>query len=253
MPPVSVVVITLNEENNVRAALESAKWADEIVVVDSFSTDATLDICREYTGRIFQEKWRGFSGQKQYAVSLAKNDWVFVLDADERFTPELTAEVKALMAGGPDKAGYFCPRRNHFGGKEITHGGWYPDYSVRLFNRRKGEFGDRQVHEAVKLAGEAGYLKNPMLHFTYSGVSDYLARMIKYSRLAAEELGKEGRRATALDMLLRPPFTFFKMFVVKQGFRDGIDGLIIAMLYSFYSFTKYAMLLEMAERGADNE
>lgn len=250
MPPISVVIITFNEEKNVRAALESAKWADEIVVVDSFSTDSTTAICREYTDRVCQEKWRGFSRQKDFAVRQAKNDWVFVLDADERFTPELAAEVKALMQAEaePEKAGYYCPRRNHFGGREIRYGGWYPDYSIRFFDRRKGRFGDRAVHEAVELDGEAGRLKNPMLHYTYSGVSDYLSRMDKYSTLAAGELLKKGRKATASDLLFRPPFTFFKMFVMKQGFRDGLHGLMLAALYAFYTFTKYAKLREMRER-----
>ena len=248
MPPVSVVIITFNEEKNVRAALESAKWADEVVVVDSFSTDSTPAICREYTESVYREKWRGFSRQKDYAVRQAKNDWVFVLDADERFTPELIEEVKALARGEPEKAGYYCPRRNHFGGREIRYGGWYPDYSIRFFDRRKGRFGDRAVHEAVELDGEAGRLKNPMLHFTYSGVSDYLARMDKYSTLAAGELLKKGRKAKASDLLFRPPFTFFKMFVMKQGFRDGFHGLMLAALYAFYTFTKYAKLREMRGR-----
>lgn len=245
MPPVSVVIITFNEEKNVRAALESAKWADEIVVVDSFSSDSTPSICREYTDSIYQEKWRGFSRQKEFAVRQARNDWVFVLDADERFTPELAGEIKTLTRGEPGKAGYYCPRRNHFGGREIRYGGWYPDFSIRFFDRRKGRFGERAVHEAVELDGEAGFLKNPMLHFTYSGVSDYLARMDKYSTLAAGELLKKGRKARVSDLLFRPPFTFFKMFVVKQGFRDGLHGLVIAMLYAFYTFTKYAKLREM--------
>src|SRR3990172_1029152 len=212
--PVSVVMITKDEERNVRAALDSVSFADEIVVVDSFSSDGTVGICRQYTDRVYQEKWRGFSGQKTRAVGLAGNDWVFVLDADERVTPELAAEIRGLMEDGPDRAGYNCPRRNHFMGREIKFGGWYPDYSVRLFDRRRGLFKERAVHEAVELDGEAGYLKNPMLHFTYDGVSDYLSRMDRYASLAAEELRKAGTKAGAADLLLRPPFTFFKMYVI---------------------------------------
>jgi len=248
MPPVSVVIITFNEENNIRAALESAVWADEIVVVDSFSTDSTADICREFTDRVYQEKWRGFSGQKSYAVGLAKNDWVFVLDSDERFTDELRNEIEGLMLEGPSMAGYYVPRRNHFMGREIRHCGWSPDNSIRLFDRRKGAFKDRSVHEAVELSGEAGYLKAPMLHYTYAGISDYIIRMDRYSALAAEEMRKEGRSAGPSDMLLNPVFTFFKMFLVRQGFRDGIYGLVISMLYSFYTFSKYAKLWEMREK-----
>ena len=241
----SVVVITLNEEKNCREALKSASFADEVVVLDSFSTDRTAKICREFTDKVFQEEWRGYSGQKQRAVDLAENDWVFVLDADERITSGLADEIKRLMDAGPDKPGYYCPRRNHFMGKEIRHGGWYPDYSIRLFDRRRGRFKERAVHETVELDGEAGYLKNPMLHFTYDGVSDYLRRMDKYSALAAEELKKKGRKASAADLILRPPFTFMKMYLMKQGFRDGMHGLLLAGLYSSYVFSKYAKLMEI--------
>jgi glycosyltransferase involved in cell wall biosynthesis len=248
MPPVSVVLITYNEEGKVRAALESARWADEIVVVDSYSTDRTTDICREFTDRVYIEKWRGFSGQKSYAVGLAKNDWVFVLDADERITDSLAAEVRDVMKNGPGKDGYRCARRNHFMGREIKYGGWYPDYSVRLFDRRKGAFKARSVHEAVEVKGEVGCLNNPMLHYTYDGVSDYLKRMDRYSALAADEMNKEGRRAGALDLTIRPVMTFIKMFIIKQGIRDGFYGLVLAMLYSFYTFSKYAKLWELDAR-----
>ncbi|MHB8173844.1 MAG: glycosyltransferase family 2 protein [Nitrospirota bacterium] len=248
MATLSVVVITKNEEKNIREALASASFADEIVVLDSFSTDRTVKICRDFTDKVFQEEWRGFSAQKQRAVDLASNDWVFVLDADERMTPGLAEEIKRLVEAGPDKSGYYCPRRNYFMGREIRHGGWYPDYSIRFFNRRLGRFKDRAVHEAVELEGEAGYLKNPMLHFTYDSVSDFLHRMDKYSTLAAEELRKEGRRTNISDLLLRSHGTFVKMYLLKGGFRDGIHGLLLAGLYSYYTFAKYAKLMEMELR-----
>lgn len=247
MPNVSVVIITFNEEKNIRAALESAKWADEIVVLDSFSTDRTVDICREYTQEVYQESWRGFSGQKQRAVDLAKNDWVFVLDSDERFTEWLRAEIAGLLQNGPGKDGYYCARRNHFMGREILHGGWYPDYSLRLFDRTKGRFVRREVHEAVEVRGATGYLDNPMLHYTYNGISDYLKRMERYAGLAAGELYKNGKKAGVLELMLRPPFTFFKMYLLKQGFRDGVHGLVLAVLYSYYTFSKYAMLWELRQ------
>ncbi len=248
MAAVSVVVITKNEQKNIRDALSSASFADEIIVLDSFSTDGTVDICREFTDRVFQENWRGFSGQKQRAVELARNDWVFVLDADERITPALAEEIKKLMEAGPETPGYYCPRRNHFMGREIRHGGWYPDYSVRLFDRKRGRFKERAVHEAVKLDGEAGYLKNPMLHFTYDSVSDYILRADKYSTLAAQEMHKEGRRAKTSDLFLRPHMTFIRMYLLKRGFMDGVHGLLLAGLYSYYTFSKYAKLMEMGLR-----
>lgn len=249
MPKLSVVIITHNEKDNIAEALESAAWADEVVVVDSFSTDGTAEICGRYTGSVYQEDWRGFAGQKQRAVELAKNDWVFVLDADERFTEALRAEVRTLMERQPERPGYMVPRRNHFMGRRIRYGGWYPDYSVRLFDRTRGRFGDRPVHEAVLLDGAAGVLKNPMLHYTYNGVSDYLGRMERYSTLAAEEMRASGRKAGALDLTLRPMFTFFRMYVVKQGMRDGFYGLMLAGLYSYYTFAKYAKLWEMGRGG----
>ncbi len=248
MAAVSVVVITKNEEKNIRDALSSASFADEIVVLDSFSTDVTVDICREFTDRVFQEEWRGFSGQKQRAVELARNDWVFVIDADERITPGLAEEIKKLTEAGPDRPGYCCPRRNHFMGREIRHGGWYPDYSIRLFDRRRGRFKERAVHEAVELDGEPGYLKNPMLHYTYDSVSDYLARADKYSTLAAQEMRKEGRKAGISDLLLRPHITFIRMYLLKRGFLDGIHGLLLAGLYSYYTFSKYAKLIVIGLR-----
>jgi len=218
-------------------------------VLDSFSTDRTPQICGSYDVQFHQEQWRGFSAQKQRAVGLASNDWVVVLDSDERFTEELAEEVRSLMGRGPDRDGYHCARRNHFGGRLIRHGGWYPDYSVRLFNRTKAGFTERPVHEAVEVRGTTGYLENPMLHYTYNGVSDYLKRMERYSLLAAEEMLQKGRRTSVSDLLFRPPFTFLKMFVLKQGFRDGYYGLLLAVLYSFYTFTKYARLRELAEGG----
>jgi len=249
MPKLSVVIITYNEKDNIADALESAAWADEVVVLDSFSTDGTPEICSKYTENVYQEEWRGFAGQKQRAVELAKNDWIFVLDADERFTEALRAEVRTLMERLPDSPGYMVPRINHFNGRRIRYGGWYPDYSVRLFDRTKGRFGERPVHEAVQLDGAAGVIKNPMLHYTYKGVSDYLARMESYSTLAAEEMHSSGRKAGPFDLAIRPLFTFFRMYVVKQGMRDGFYGLMLAGLYSCYTFAKYAKLWEMGQSG----
>jgi glycosyltransferase involved in cell wall biosynthesis len=245
MPRLSIVIISFNEESNIEDALKSASFADETVVLDSFSTDATPEICRKYTGSFYQEEWRGFALQKQRAVELASNDWVFVLDSDERITDELALELKSVMADGPKYSGYRCARKNHFGGRLIRYGGWYPDYSVRLFDRRSGRFPDRPVHESVSVDGQVGTLASPMLHYTYSDISDYLRRMDRYSTLAAEEMSKRGRKASVLDLVLRPPMTFIKMYFLKTGFMDGYHGLLLAVLYSMYTFTKYAKLKEM--------
>ncbi len=161
----SVAIITHNEEDNIRDALESVKWADEIVVVDSFSTDRTQVICREYTDRVYSVEWTGFSEQKNRAVSMTRYPWVFVLDADERITETLRDEIIALLRKSPAVDGYFVPRKNYFGNRWIRHGGWWPDYTLRLFRREKGLFEMREVHEAVKLNGNTGRLKNPIEHY----------------------------------------------------------------------------------------
>jgi hypothetical protein len=214
-------------------------WADEIVV-DS-SAGLNPDICRVCRPGI---PGSGVvSGQKSYTVGLAKATGYSCL-IRRRLTGKLRNEMAELKA----VHGRLRPRRNYFIGREIKHCGWSPDHSIRLFDRRRGAFKDRAVHEAVELSGEAGYLKSPMLHYTYSSISDYLTRMDRYSALAAEEMRKEGRSAGPSDMLLKPVFTFIKMFFVRQGFRDGIHGLVISMLYSFYTFSKYAKLWEMREK-----
>jgi glycosyltransferase involved in cell wall biosynthesis len=259
MEKLSVAIITHNEESNIRGAIESVKWADEIVVVDSFSTDKTLEICRQYTDRVFTLEWTGFADTKQEAVNLTTNPWVFVLDADERVTEELKKEILNVVKnaypspiplpqgeGAKGRAdGYYVPRRNYFSGRWIKHGGWWPDYTLRLFRREKGLFEAREVHESIKILGSTGYLKNPIEHYTYKNVDDYLKRMQTYSILAARELFKKGQRANILDIIFRPPATFFRMFFLQLGMLDGIYGIILAYLYSVYTYKKYLKLREM--------
>ncbi len=244
MEKISVTIIVLNEEANIRDCLESVKWADEIIVSDSGSTDGTVDICREYGARVFVDEWLGFGKQKNLCADRARNDWVLNIDADERVTPVLRDEIKkALAVGG--KAGYYIPRKNYFGGRWIKRCGWYPDYNLRLYRKDAGGFSNRSVHEAVAVNGAKGYLKSPMLHFTYRDVSDYLKRMERYSTLAAHQMRKSGRRAGLADILLRPPFTFFKMYILKLGILEGADGLVLSYLYAAYTLAKYAKLRGM--------
>lgn len=239
MIPVSIVIVTKNEEANIEAALDSVKEAAEIVVIDSFSSDRTVEICRKYTDKVLQKEWEGYAKQKQSAVDLATCPWVFILDADERFTPELKAEViNAIKEGSHD--GFYAPRKNFFMYRWIRHGGWWPDYTLRLFRKNSGYVEDREVHEKVVVKGSTAYLKNPLVHYTYNSVSDYLKRMDIYSTLAAKELKKDGVVPNALDFLLRPLVTFIKMFFLRFGFLDGRYGLVLAVLYSYYTFLKYA-------------
>lgn len=244
----SVAIITYNEEENIKDCLESVKWADEIVVVDSFSTDRTVEICRQYTDKIFQNEWEGFSNQKNYAIRLTANPWVLVIDADERVSEALRKEIKDILAKGNACDGYFVPRKSYFMGRWIRHAGWYPDYSIRLFRKDKGRFEPREVHESLRIDGKTGRLENPLTHYTYRSISEFIDRTNRYSTLAAREMVKEGRRAGIVNILFRPAFTFLRMYILQQGFRDGIYGFLLSVLYSCYTLSKYAKLWEIKNK-----
>lgn len=240
----SVTVICLNEAATIQDCLESVRWADEIIVCDSGSTDGTLEICRAYTERVFTDPWRGFAAHKNLAIERATSDWILSLDADERVTPALAQEIQTVLRDRHAADGYTVPRRNYFLGQWIRHGGWYPDRTVRLFRRGRGEFLPRAVHEAVRVEGRTDHLQAPVEHYSYRSVSAYLQRMDRYSALAAEELWIGGRRTRVTDLCLRPPATFLRMFVLQQGFRDGTAGLVLASLYAAQTLAKYVKLWE---------
>lgn len=241
---ISATIITLNEERNIAACLASLDWASEIVVVDSGSSDRTEDICRSNPKvRFFHREWEGFGRQKNMAAELAENDWVFNIDADERVSPQLK---EAILAADFERfAGFRVARENYFGTHWIRHCGWYPDYNLRLYDKRHGGFGERSVHEAVKCESAVGTLAGNLVHYTYAGVSDYLKRMDRYSTLAAEEITRGGKKPRLCSVTIRPIFTFFKMYVLKQGFRDGFDGFLLSALYAGYTLCKYAKAREM--------
>lgn len=244
VPKITVTIITLNEEGNISACLESVKWADEIIVSDSGSTDKTKALCRGYGAKVFDDSWNGYGKQKNLCARRAANLWVLNVDADERITPELKDEIfNALSADSFD--GYFIPRKNFFGNTWVKHCGWYPDYNLRLYRTDKGAFSERRVHEAVIVDGQRAYLKNPLSHHTYKDTEDYLKRMERYSTLSAEELFNNGKKATIADIYLRPAFTFFKMYLLKLGFLDGRLGLLLSRLYARYTFEKYSKLKEL--------
>lgn len=244
MAKISATIIALNEEKNIRACLESVKWADEIVVSDTGSNDKTVEICGEFGAKVFNDEWLGFGMQKNLCQERAGSEWILNLDADERITPELKDEILDTVKNA-GKEGYFIPRMNYFGGRWIRHCGWYPDHNLRLYRKASGRFSEKKVHEAVVLEGDAGYLKNPLIHLTYTDIADYILRMQRYSTLSAEEMHKLGRGAGPVDLFLRPVFTFFKMFILKKGFLDGTEGAVLSGLYACYTFTKYAKLREM--------
>jgi glycosyltransferase involved in cell wall biosynthesis len=241
----SVTLITLNEEQNLRDCLESVRFADEIILVDSGSRDRTLEIAKEFEVKVFQEAWQGFSGTKNSAQEKAEGDWILNIDADERVPPALREEIQGILREGTDCSGFRVPRKNYFCGQWIRHGGWHPNYQLRLYRKDAGRFGPREVHEQVEVPGRVGTLVHPLEHYTYRSIADYLRRMDRYSDLSARQYQKEGRRIGWPATVFRSWFTFFQMWILKRGFLDGGNGLLLAVLYSQYTFIKYAKLKEM--------
>ena len=245
MHPISATVITYNEEHNIRDALLSISWVDEIIVVDSGSSDSTLEICRSFTDKIYHRGWTGYVDQKNYAVDKAGNDWILSLDADERSSQELCREIKALAHKGFGAHGYRIPRVAFFMERWIRHGDWYPDYQLRLFDRRHGRWGGGRVHESVKMKESPAILKGEIQHFTYRNLSDYIGRLEIYSNLASLDYRQRGRSATVLSLLGNPMGAFVKAYLLKRGFLDGTPGFAVAVLGAVSVFFKYAKLYEI--------
>jgi glycosyltransferase involved in cell wall biosynthesis len=243
----SAVVITFNEEERLRACLESLVWADELVVVDAESTDKTVQIAREFTDRVWVRPWPGFAAQKNFAIEQATGDWILSVDADEEVSPELKEEIGAVLSDRGDGAdGYRVPRRNIFWGRWVRHGGLYPDWQLRLFRRGRGRFVDHAVHESVKVTGTVGRLRAPLVHRSYRRVADFLARADRYSTLAAEAWIRSGRPARVGDLVWRPLGRFLGMYVVRAGFLDGWRGFLLACLYAYYVFIRSMKVWERA-------
>jgi glycosyltransferase involved in cell wall biosynthesis len=250
MQPISATVITCNEEHNIREALQSVSWVDEIIVVDSGSRDSTLEICRDFTDRIYHREWTGYVDQKNHAVDKAGHDWIFSLDADERSSPELSREIQELAREGFGSHGYRIPRVAFFMGRWIRHGDWYPDYQLRLFDRRYGKWTGGRVHESVKMKEPPGKLSGEIQHFTYRNLSDYLRRLEVYSDLAALDYQQRGKSATPLSLLGNPMGAFVKAYLLKRGFMDGTPGLSVAVMGAVSVFFKYAKLYELQRKSS---
>ncbi len=242
---VSAVVVCFNEEENIERCLKSLEWADEIVVVDSFSTDNTISICKRYTDRIYQRKWPGINKQKEFAVSLTRNEWVFVLDADEEVSRELRDEIRErLEADNGRYDGYMAKRHTYYLGRWINHGGWYPDYKLRLFKKSRGRFVGEDPHDKIEVLGEVGKLKGEIYHYTYKDISHHIRTINSFSDVVSDVLLKKREKFILTKMLLKPPIKFLETYIYKLGFLDGIPGLIISVLSSYYVFLKYAKLWE---------
>ena len=239
-PLLSLCLITYNEERNLDECLASfTSLAGEIIVVDSGSSDRTREIAEKHGARFHVSPFDGFGRQKQKAIDLATGSWVFVVDADERATPSLVEEVRAVVKREPAMNGYEVNRVNFFLGKPILHSGWAPDHVLRLFRKGAGRTSDNLVHEEIRVSGKVGRLSSSLHHYTYRTLDDYLKKSARYAALSSKEKLKNGARPGLFKILLDPPFVFFKMYVMKQGFRDGREGLFLAILYGFYTAIKY--------------
>lgn len=251
MSKLSVYVIAYNNEAEIRACLESVSWADELIVVDSYSTDATEKISREFTDKVYQHEFKGFGRLRNEAVAHTSHDWVFSLDTDECATPEIRDEIRKVLDQGPTADAYFVPRKNYFLGRWIRHCGWYPDYrQPQLFDKRRMRYCDQLVHETFELDGKAGYLKEHVLQYPFRDIDHYLAKMDRYSELMATRMAQQGRKFRAHQLVTHPLFTFAKMYVGRAGFLDGMQGLILSGLYAYYTFIKYATFWELSRKEA---
>jgi glycosyltransferase involved in cell wall biosynthesis len=243
---ISICIICFNEEKNIRRCLESSKWADEIIVVDSMSHDKTAEIAEEYTDKVYQRAWSGFVDGKNFALSKATCEWVLSLDADEQIPEELRDEIQKEIQKKPAKEGYSMPRLSFYQGRWIKHSGFYPDRQLRLFKRGRGAWVGKRVHERMEVKGEVGLLKNDLLHYPYNGIiSGQIQTIDAFSTLLAQDLHDRGKRFRPILLLLRPPFKFIEVYLLRLGFLDGMAGLIIALSSAYALFVRYVKLREL--------
>ncbi len=245
---ISSIITARDEEKNIRRCIESQLTVvdDIVVLVDSRTKDATLQIASSYPNVTCEVvEWGGFAKTKIYAVSKAKYDWILWIDADEEITPELIEELKNFKTVKPHLNAYNVARRAFFLGKWIKHSGWYPSRVTRLFNKKNASFEEKEVHEHLNVAGEIGHLKHDLNHYTDPSIEHYFKKFNIYTSLAAKELNEKGKHAGLSDIIIRPVFLFFKMYILRLGFLDGIHGLILAVFSTAYVFTKYTKLWEL--------
>ncbi len=249
----SVIITTYNEEDNISGVLESVRWSDEIIVVDSFSVDNTVAIAKNYTGKILQREYKGPADQKNWAIPQAGHRWVLILDADERVTLELQKEIQnLLMTEKIPCDAYWIGRENHFMKKKIRYSGWQNDAVIRLINRDKCRYNHLQVHEEIETQGiKVGYLKNKLVHYTYKNIDHFLAKMQRYALWSAKDHQHQTPTITIFHLLIKPFFRFFKHFILKKGFLDGKIGLVVSVIMAWGVFLRYLYILE--KRTMSNE
>ena len=252
-PPVTVTIVTLNEEQNIRRAISSVQWADEVLVVDSGSTDRTVEIARECGAKVLTNAWKGYGEQKNFAQDQARHDWVLSIDADEEVPGELAREIASALETAESRGirGFWIPRKTWYLGRWIMHGGWYPNHLVRLADRRFARWSEPRIHERLEVRGEVATLRTPYHHFTFEGIRDQVETNLRYSRYGHEELLRRGQRPSVLLMLLKPWGKFVETYLLKRGFLDGLPGLIISINAAHSMFLKYAYYFEPTKEGQD--
>ena len=245
VPKLSVTVITRNEAADIGEALTSVAWADELIVVDSVSTDDTVAIARQHTDRVIVREWPGYVAQKNYAASIASHDWILSLDADERVTPELADEITSTLAGTPSHRGYRIPRVTWHLGRWIRTTDWYPDHQLRLYDRRAAEWTGRLRARVDVGPGPVGRLRGELQHFAYRDIADHLETIDRYTTYAARQMHENGRPSGFVDLAIHPPLAFLRNYVLKAGIRDGVPGFVISAMNAYYVFLKFAKLWEI--------
>jgi len=248
--PLSIAIVCQDEEDRIRECLESARFADEIVVVDSGSRDRTLEIVREYTDKVHSRPWKGWRDQKSWAAKQCSHEWVLTLDADEVISQELQREIlEVLEKDEIPEQGFTLPRRTYYQGRWIRHSGWYPDLKLRLYLRQKAGFGGEDPHEVIEVPGAVGELSGELYHYTYRDLRHHAAQLQRYAVTNAEAKYKNGHRFKLIDLVFRPPYAFAKSYLLDLGFMDGMPGLLIGVMTGYYTFLKYARLWELKREG----
>jgi glycosyltransferase involved in cell wall biosynthesis len=246
---VSAVIITLNEERIIQKTLSRLHWCDEIIIVDSFSTDNTIAICKQFGCKIFSRQFDGYGSQKQYAVSMAKNDWILSLDADEVLSDKLIQEILSATEKETNYAGFSIPMNLVFLNKEFTYGRESGRYFLRLFNKQKGGFTNDKVHEGIQLNGPVKKMRHLIQHYSYSSISQYLEKLNRYSSYSAEMAFKKGKKKSTAALLFAIPYNFFKYYILERNFLNGAKGLYWSLLSAYSHFTKYLKIKELHQKA----
>lgn len=243
---ISATIIARDEERNIARAIESLRCCDEVLVIDSGSSDATVEIATKLGARVVETNWRGYAAQKNYAAELAEHEWILSMDADEALSEALEGDIWLLKKNGPQYDAYTMPRLAQYLGRWILHSGWYPDRKIRLYRKDKARWVGDYVHESVTVSGSLGHLDSNLLHYTCQSLSEHMKTMDRYTTLAAEELVANGRKVTWRNLVVDPVWMWFRTYFIQRGFLDGIEGMAIAHMSALYTFLKYAKVRFMS-------